>query len=212
MRIKEESFTIVVVGNWNRHILSPSWVSKELFLEDKITIEFSVNLELPPRYTSPTSQIRILPSSGNVTFVALVPDESCLSRMEQMTQALLEKLTYTPIQAFGINFGYVEAIEKSDLYNIFKFSDNNRLSKEQYLIKSSSLQRALSVEDRVLNLSISTKDSEVHFDFNFHYDVSNAKEAIDKIKDAVVSNKRIAEKTLSNIYDLSFDPIAEEAQ
>ena len=212
MKIKEESFTIVLIGNWNRHILSPNWISKEIFLEDKITVEFSLNLELPPRYTSPTSHIRILPSSSNVTFVALGSDDSCLNKMEKMTQALLEKLPYTPIKAFGINFGYIESIEKSDLYNIFKFSDTDRLGQERYLIKSSALQRSLIVEDRVLNLNISTNDTEVSFDFNFHYDVSNAKDAIDKITSNAVTNKIIAEKILSNVYKLSFDSVAEETQ
>ena len=100
----------------------------------------------------------------------------------------------------------------SYLYNIFKFSDTDRLGQERYLIKSSALQRSLIVEDRVLNLNISTNDTEVSFDFNFHYDVSNAKDAIDKITSNAVTNKIIAEKILSNVYKLSFDSVAEETQ
>ena len=129
-----------------------------------------------------------------------------------MAQALLDKLPYTPINAFGINISYVEDIKKADLFNIFKFVDNDLLSQQKYLIKNNAIKRALIVENRLLNLTVSADGSDVQFDFNFHYDVSSAKEAIEKMNDMVVENKNIADKILNDVYKLSADTVAEEVQ
>jgi hypothetical protein len=132
--------------------------------------------------------------------------------MGKMAQTLLEKLPYTPISAFGINFSYIEDIKKADLFNFFKFNDNDLLSQQQFLIKKSSLQRALIVEDRLLNLTLSSDGSEVQIDFNFHYDVASAKEAIEKMNNRIVENRQIAERILKDVYKLSLEATMGEVQ
>src|SRR4030042_1937850 len=79
MKIKDESCTIVLIGNWNKYILSPGWSAKNIFNEPKLQVEIALDLGLPPRYTSEQTHVRMIPAADNVTFVALQNDNECLS-------------------------------------------------------------------------------------------------------------------------------------
>jgi len=205
MKIKEESCTIVLLGNWNKFILSPGWSAKNIFNEPGLEVEIALDLGLPPRYTSAQSHIRMIPTEDIVTFVALKNDDEIFQKMESLAYELVSKLSYTPIRAFGINFGFVDDANKNGLLEIFKFSDNEQLSNFGCQSTFNSIRRRLIIENRTLNLTISHKGSEAFFDFNFHFDVSSTNEISIKIKNSVVENKIIAENLLKSVYKLDYD-------
>lgn len=207
MKIKDESFTIVLAGNWNKYILQPNWVAKEIFEETTVQLEFAVNIGLPPRYTA--SNIRIIPTDEKVTFRAMDTSDNCLTKMGNMAIKLLNKLNYTPISAFGMNFGYTEKAETQNLFNLFKFADNDELGSFGCIINNSLTQKNITIDERILNLKIHHIGKDVSFDFNFHYDVGNASEAEEKIKENVLKNKKIAEDILNKVYKLSFETAKE---
>lgn len=205
MKIKKESCTLVLLGHWNQHILSPGWSAKNIFNEPGLGVEIALDLGLPPRYTSEQSRVRMIPTEDNVTFVALQHDDECLQKMENLAYTLVDKLSYTPVKAFGVNFGFVDEAGKGDLLEIFKFSDNELLNSFGCQLTFSSIRRRLIVENRTLNLAISNKGDEVSFDFNFHFGVSGTSEVISKIKSSVIENKKIAENLLKSVYKLDYD-------
>lgn len=205
MKIKEESSTVVLLGNWNKFILSPGWSAKNIFNEPSLEVEIALDLGLPPRYTSAHSHIRMIPTEDNITFVALNNDDECFQKMESLAYELVSKLSYTPVRAFGINFGFVDDASKNDLLEIFKFSDNEQLSSFGCQFTFNSIRRRVIVENRTLNLTVSNKGNEVFFDFNFHYDVSGTPEVISKIKNSVIENRKIAENLLKSVYKLDYD-------
>ena len=205
MKIKEESCTIVLLGNWNRYILSPGWCAKNIFNEPRLEVEIALDLGLPPRYTSAQSHSRMIPTEDNVTFVALQSTNECLQKMENLAHELVSKLSYTPVKAFGTNIGFVDDASINDLLGIFKFLDSEQLTNFGCQFTFNSIRRRLIVENRTLNLTISHKGSEVFFDFNFHFDVSSTNEILIKIKDSVVENKIIAENLLKSVYKLDYD-------
>lgn len=202
MKIKEESCTIVIVGKWNKYILSPDWVANKIFEEKTIQLEFSVNVGRPPRYTS--ADIRIIPSNESVLFISLNPTDANLAKMEQLAKKLLGILEYTPIQAFGINFSYVEDAAVCDLASIFNFSDNDKLSEYGCKISNSTIKRELLIKERMLNLTISQSDADILFEFNFHYDVTGSK-AHEILGDKMTENKGIAEDLLHTAYGLELE-------
>jgi hypothetical protein len=205
MKIKKESCTLVLLGHWNQYILSPGWSAKNIFDEPGLGVEIALDLGLPPRYTSEQSRVRMIPTEDNVTFVALQHDDECLQKMENLAYTLVDKLSYTPVKAFGVNFGFVDEAGKGDLLEIFKFSDNELLNSFGCQLTFSSIRRRLIVENRTLNLAISNKGDEVSFDFNFHFGVSGTSEVISKIKSSVIENKKIAENLLKSVYKLDYD-------
>lgn len=205
MKIKKESCTLVLLGHWNQHILSPGWCAKNIFNEHRLGVEIALDLGLPPRYTSEQSHVRMIPTEDSVTFVALQQDDECLQKMESLAYEIVSKLSYTPIRAFGINIAFVEDARKNDFLAIFKFSDNELLSNFGCQFTFNSIRRRLIIENRTLNFAISNKGDEVSFDFNFHYGVSGTGEVTSKIKGCVIDNKRIAENLLRSVYKLDYD-------
>ena len=208
MKIKEESCIIVLLGNWNKYILSPGWSAKNIFNEPGLGVEIALDLGLPPRYTSEQSHVKMIPTEDNVTFVALQHDDECLQKMESLAYELVSKLSYTPVRAFGVNFSFSDQANKNDLLGLFKFSDTELLSNFGSQFTFNSVRRRLIVENRTLNLAISNKGDEVFFDFNFHYSVSGTSEVMSKIKNSVVENKKIAENLLKSVYKLDYDNLA----
>jgi hypothetical protein len=211
MKIKDDSFTIVLVGNWNQYILEPGWIGREIFEEGKIQVEFAINTGSPPRYTSATN-IRMIPSDERVVFIALSPSDETLEKMESMVIKLFQKLPYTPLTSFGINFGFVEDIGDFSLPVMFEFPDKDLLIEHGALIKKSSVKRSLIIEDRILNLSLDCNGKNVFLNFNFHYPVKGTSEAQEKIKDTVKKNRHITEGLLKDIYKLEYDLVKEERE
>jgi hypothetical protein len=207
MKIKKESCTLVLLGHWNQHILSPGWSAKNIFDEPGLGVEIALDLGLPPRYTSEQSHVRMIPTEDNVTFVALQHDDECLQKIEDLAYKLVDKLSYTPVRAFGINFSFADEASKPDLLEIFKFSDNEPLNGFGCQLTFSAIRRRLIIENRMVNLTISNtnKGDKISFDFNFHYGVSGTSEVISKIKGSVIENKKIAENLLKNVYKLDYD-------
>lgn len=202
MKIKDSSWTIVILGNWNKYILSPAWTAKNIFEEPQLKLEFALNLGLPPRYTSQKSNIMLIPSDYMITFVALEPTDEYLQAMEDMAYKLVDILSYTPITAFGINFGFIEEASSKDLYKLFELSDITPLSDFGSDLKNTSIRRQLTVDQRILNLTTSWSEGGISFEFNFHYNVKDSDELKNKIKGNVIQSKNIAENLLKTVYKL----------
>lgn len=203
MKIKDESCTIVILGKWNREILSPQWVAKNIFDVPTIKVEFALNIGLPPRYE--TSDIRLIPSREKIIFVALSPSDEILGKMEGMAIKLVDTLQYTPVSAFGTNFCFTETMDKANLHKLFNLSDISNISDFGCVVKTNTIKRELVVKDRVLNLMVTQTGDEISFDFNFNYEVKEANEVSSRIVGASIENKAIAESLLDSVYGLSYD-------
>jgi len=203
MKIKDEGCTVVIIGNWNTYILSPQWVAKNIFETDKIQVEFALNLGLPPRYS--TAELRLVPTDSRITLFALSYSDTVFADMVNITKKLADKLPYTPVTGFGINFSFTESSDKANLNRLFDFPDTKALSDFGCVIKDNSIRRGLIVDNKVLNLKIGQDGDKISFDLNFHYEVKSASEIGEKIDGAVVANKNIALSLLKSVYDLDYE-------
>jgi hypothetical protein len=202
MKINANAWTIVLAGNWNKNILSPQWTAEHIFNVDKLNLKFeiSMNLNLPPRLSS--SEVSMLPSDNAVIFAPLQQTDECYQKAENFASNLLEKLPYTPMSAFGINFGFVEESPDSSLLSLFELNDKTDLNEFGCEIKECGIVRRLQMEGKVLNLTISHADAKITFDFNFHYDVRDAKNAKELLQGQTAANRILAYKILNDIYNL----------
>ncbi|UCB56864.1 MAG: hypothetical protein JSV30_06635 [Candidatus Omnitrophota bacterium] len=209
MEKHKDFWNLILVGKWNKYILSPQWAAKNIFEEPELQVEFPLNLDFPLRYTSLEKNIRLLPAEDKVIFVPLKLDDECLSEVGKLTNKLFEMLPHTPMRAFGINFGFSEK-DNTELYKVFNVIDNAKLGEFNCELKQTCIIRRTVYDENNLNLRLTLKGNEVLFDFNFHYDVKNAVEAKEKLKDNIVKNKNAAEKLLQEVYGLSYDDIEQK--
>jgi len=197
---------LVLVGKWNKYILVPDWVGTNIFKQKTVQVEFPLNLQGPPRFTNDEGDIRMLPDDDRVIFVAVKNDEAILKKIEQMANDLLSILPYTPISSFGENFGFIEETNLERILPLFEFPDNDSLSRKGCAIGKSSIRRTISkYPNTVLNFVMKQDGPKVIFDFNFHYLVKDAKEALEKITGSFIENKRRSEEFLREIYGLEYE-------
>ncbi len=208
MRVKEGSFTIILVGHWNKYILTPDWIGKNIFKDDQIGVEVAFNIALPNRYISQKNNVILVPTSNNVTLVSLKPEDQCLENVETFAHELVLLLPATPVQAYGFNFGYTEKIN-DDLMKMFDFNDDGWFKEQEIATTHKSIHRRIIVEDTAVNLRISHDNESISFDFNYHYDVKSTEDIKKNIKGAALKNKGISEKVLKTVYKLDFDSVKE---
>jgi hypothetical protein len=200
MKINPPGWTIFLAGNWNRFILSPQWSAKNIYDLDELKVEFALNLSLPPRFSSP--DVAMVPSSNSVVFMPLQFDDVCLQKAEQFAHNLIDKLPYTPMNAFGINFGFIEENPDADLMSIFDSSDRTKLVEFGCEVDEASIKRKIKYGENIINLTVKKAEEGIVFNFNFHYEVRDASHANEQLKGQVLINKNLAYKMLAEIYNI----------
>lgn len=199
-----DSSNIVIVGNWNKYILSPDWIAKNVFMAEKIQVEFSMNYDLPPRYTH--ENIRIVTDNDKVIFYALDHSDDALSKIEIMIKKLLGILVHTPVRAFGINFSYLEETHVADLSDLFLIGDNTKISDNKAVISNYTINRALDYKDSNFSFSMGYNLKDINFSFNFHYNVTKTEDIVSQIGGLSLKNKKISIDFIKNIYDIELEP------
>jgi hypothetical protein len=212
MKIVDGSWSLVIVGKWNRYILTPTWVAKNLFEHEEIGVEYPINnLDLPVRFRSPDN-IVFVPAVHRITFLAQDPyGDDMLRKICIMAHKLVDILAHTPITAMGINCIFEEKAEDFEALSMFDFFDSQKITDSNYEVHSSEIKRQLNRNGTVLNLAVKKKGELVTLDFNFHYDVSEPQQLAELITDKLFTeNRDIALKFAKDIYKLELDEIEEE--
>ena len=202
MQLVPESLTFVIAGKWNKYILTLDWVAKNIFTEDQINVEFSMEPDLPFRYHK--GFIRFIPTNSNVTFQALNTEKQTLDDIQKKSKDLISLLDKTPIMAFGVNVSYKEDSPSPDLLNLFNLSDN---LDEEYSILKSDIMRTIRINDRtVLNLSLSLmENTDVIMKCNFHTETKTVKEYLEYFEeneDVFYKYYNKSKEILKNAYNL----------
>ena len=205
MIIKDNSFSIVVIGNWNPHILSPQWISKSLF-EDKpeVQVQFSLNLDASNRFI--VKNIIFVPSNDRLIIQSSDNSDDSLLLIQETVIKLCKILCHTPIRALGINLGFIHTESNEKLLELINFNDVNDISENDWNIKSSSVKRNIEKNGYNLNLTIEyNSQSEFHFDFNYHYALSEPSKIEEVLNMQIVKFKEVSLSVLNNFYGLTLD-------
>lgn len=212
MKIVDGTWSLVIVGKWNRHILTPTWVAENLFNHQEITVEYPINNpELPTRFRSPDN-IVFVPAVHRIQFVAQEPyEDEQLRRICSMSRKLVKTLSYTPVTGLGVNFVFEENAAEFEQLALFDLLDSRRVVDNNYEVHSTEIKRQLNKNGSVLNFVIKMKEDRVVLDFNFHYEVSNTDQLVELITDELlIENKTAALGIAENIYNLQLDAIEED--
>lgn len=201
MKIVDDSITLVIVGKWNKSILTPDWVSKNLFKTSTVQFEFSLNPDFPVRYTA--DNIRLSLFSDKIIFTALKKDEEVFSKLENMARELVTLLPHTPISAYGINISFSIEDIPAEIVSLFQFSDAAIISDENIDIVNSSIKRTLNISGDICNFTITNNFSNMLFEFNFHSPSQQSSAFLETCLGKMSRNINQAISFLNNIYHLS---------
>ncbi|MGO9690867.1 MAG: hypothetical protein ACLP2X_20285 [Syntrophobacteraceae bacterium] len=207
------AWNIVAVGFWNRMIFDPKWVGENAFHAPEIELLVSTNPFDPIVYQNAEISLRV--SEQLLIVNARKPTRECLIIQASMARDILSNLPKTPISAIGVNFGFIQRDLEQELLEYFGFKDDVELGSKDWNINKKSLVRTLSQENTTLNLTLTLGPPEVlqpepkvelQISANFHYNVSSAAEALEKIEqESVVSVYDKLIHLLSEVYKLNLD-------
>jgi hypothetical protein len=195
---RSENWSIVLAGSWNPRIFSAEWLSKHIFGENELQVEFPDEPFAPYRFTA--RNVRITPSTHFVALVALDYGDATLRELERQARVILETLPHTPISAIGVNYGFVEEDPSPELLRVFTASDTAELATAGYSTDAVEVARRLIYDGGSFNLKLAWGEGRVMADFNFHREVTLCSEAAAALENSVLPNRDRSIALLSSAY------------
>src|SRR3954470_23929992 len=127
MKRRQDGWSIVLAGFWNRSLFLPEWVGPRLFPEPGMEVEIALLPALPLIYRD--QQVSMEISWGRLVFRPLnLTDDAILLRVEGMARSVLQTLSETPVQGVGINFGFREERPPAHVVTLLNDADDDDLT------------------------------------------------------------------------------------
>ena len=217
MELVKGSTSLVLLGIWNPAILNPDWLARHAFgkketNEVPVTLEFTPFPGLPPRLTIEGIVIQPGRTRVVITLPQQVGNEE-LDKAERVAGALFRELPHTPIQAVGQNFEFIESAPAEEQLRIFD-SANDLPGKCDFRFDTTSQRLVVTIEfeGRTLNLTRTIANGQLTVSFNFHYVVTSAVAAAEKItgNHSLKQNQQHALKIIRSLYGVDLTAPQEE--
>lgn len=202
----------VVLGNWNRAILSPAGIAQHLFrLEPGTPVEVMVPMAgLEPFKVKYRGTIisadwdRLVVSTETPSLTSLIHDM-------RIAAHAIEELPKTPLAAAGFNLKYEIEDPPKEFLDLMKCSLDINLSKGQYKIASSGSRRTLEWKDGKINLDIVLGDNgDIRILFNFDRRSTKPEELIEWLNTSEDDIKEVMER-LCGVLHIPCSIIQEES-
>lgn len=203
-------WTVVVTGNWNPGIFSPTWVGQQLLNAEQIEAEATLSNQALAGLRLLSENAIVIPRPDRLVIGARRPTDEALALIEAATARALEILEHTPVTGLGINFGYREENPSEELLHIFDVSDRRGIADFGGELRRTEISREIGLEDGVLNFRVSLQDAHVEAHANFHHQIGNAREASQLLNGLVVQRRDSLLRLLSDVYGLELDEEVEE--
>lgn len=200
MKIKDDLNILVLMGGWNKHIFTPPWVNKFLLPDEKLKVEFPLNIDGSLRITG--DKIRISIVGNKLNLVAVNSSDEVFDIIQEVSLKIVDCLPHTPVSAFGINFLF-EAETNKMLEDFQKLNDIDSYSTINGEIQKTQIRRTVKFENKLLNLTIDFEEKSSNFNFNYHYNIisiSAFKEII--TNSSILSHKLHALDVLKNVFEI----------
>lgn len=188
----------IIVGKWNRYLLTPSWLSKNIFKTPNIKVEVPVlDYDAPPRFSD--ESIQIILNKDRLEFHCIKNDDDTYKQNEEMIKIISSMLQYTPVFKFGINYHYNVENPDEGILELFNLNDTSDLySSINSTIKSFDLfiKRKFYTENKIITFEMNNINNSIALSFNFEYTIKEINELNEIVTDSIKSNLELAKKIL----------------
>ena len=175
MKEKENISHFVILGSWNKYILTQDWVKNYLLPnEESIQIQIPVNMDASLKFVTKDLTVSIVKDRFELSVIN--KSEPIIRKATAIVREIVRLLPHTPVFSFGVNSTFycstTEASGKID----FKDSDIELLAVKGMPLQMQSTLRCVKVSDNCfLNLTLQRDENtqEVTLDFNFNYNIKS---------------------------------------
>lgn len=172
MRLIQNSFSLVVLGDWNKLYTQPDWIVDNIF--NCNDMEIGVNFSNPVVGVSyKKDDIIIIPAQDKFTFSLSKIDHDSFCNLTKIINNFLKEAK-TPVNiAYGFNIEYNDEDTSIFAHVIDSISDSNALLGNNIEISSTEISRTLRINNKILNMMYMIDDSISTIRFNEHHDIQN---------------------------------------
>jgi hypothetical protein len=171
-------WNVVIVGHWNRAILTPQGIGLRLFRVEPgtpIAVEVAMDGLAPTRVKHENLTVTL--SASKLIILADEPSYINLDRAREIAVRAIDGLPETPLTAAGFNIRIRIDTIPDDLLNTIRAQIDNRLSDAEFNLDGGSLTRTIRWQDGVLNLNVIQK-KDFRVELNFHRQSSVPRELV----------------------------------
>lgn len=206
MKAMVAGWSIMIPGSWNPAIITHKWLRSESLTDSEdASIEVAINSAVPLQRFS-FDGVTVGVEAGRLALRPHDPTVANLNRCREIAAGILRKLSHTPIDGVGINFGFERPKEDCPLLNSLQnFPDAQSFAQHEYVVHRAQLKRTVAIpgdETMIMNLGQQVKGDLIVVDFNFHTPAASTKEASEKIPE-IEAVYDVALKFLERVYDES---------
>jgi hypothetical protein len=163
MQISQAS--VLIVGNWNPRIFTPSWIRTQLLdLDSKTQIGGLINFE-DFSFGFQYKEITFLPRFNSLEVRINTMERKELEFASKIVIKIFDLLPHTPIKAMGVNFQY--GFSANEKIGLLKSLNGIDLNFHEFIIDQ--VRHTLQKNSYKINI-ISDIAKKVVTTFNFHYD------------------------------------------
>jgi hypothetical protein len=160
MALVPNDWSVVVIGHWNRAILSPAGIAKRLFkLPEGTPVQVLVPLDVVAPYHIRHENVTVIPGSDRLIVQPARCTVANLVEAIAITRRALEDLPRTPVFATGLNLRYKSDDAIQVLQDITVSSWDDRIDSKGLVIDLRSITRAIDWREGKITTTVTQEKS-----------------------------------------------------
>jgi hypothetical protein len=214
MVIQPADWSVVIVGRWNRAILTPAGISKRVFnIEDQKQIMVLVPLDGVSPYIVKLQEgdIAVRTDEKSLRIDAEKPDFAHLERVMSFGVNAITSLPETPLEAVGINVNYESGDLNPQLATLIAGEIDKQLSSIDYKVTSRAVIRTYELNEGQLNIRIIGEKDLFKIYFNFHRSSINSADLVQWLKTPIGNIQNLI-NTFFDVLKIELEEIANDSK
>ena len=164
----KDSFTIVLLGDWNKLYMQPDWIAQNVY--ERQEIEIGVNGQgTEYNVTYRCNGVIIAPTQSQVMFTACDVESGTIDYIVKCVNNFLMKATTPVLLAYGLNCEFVDSDGAVLAHVIDSMSDNSAIIEQGYEINAAKVSRTLIKDGNILNVEMMREGNGAKIHFNEHH-------------------------------------------
>lgn len=170
MDLEPVNWSVVVRGAWNRAILTPQWVARNVFgLPENTPIQIEVPMDMHAPWRLKHNGVALVAGSPLLEAVAESPEYQTLDRARKYCLQAIRELPKTPFAAVGVNIRFAATETPEGVAHLVAARLDDVLADADCRIQSYYTRRTVDFRDGVINLEIGIGEGgQLDVVFNFH--------------------------------------------
>jgi hypothetical protein len=172
MPIVPEEWSVVIVGAWNRAILTPAGISKRLFqLPEGTQLEILVPLDVIAPFRVKHDDISVTAASDRLIINPAKNTYTNMVKAMDIARVALANLPETPVSAAGFNFKFKSVKPVPVLARVVDHQIDQFFADRNYLVSTRAITRTVKWREGEIRVAVS-QESDLSYTIlmNFHTD------------------------------------------